>query len=428
MNQDGRAGDMPGRDEVAAMATADLRNLLATTHDSTIAGWAIRELPVVPEDGREHLTVEAVGRAVDRFDTPPCYAIAEYIRRLDTPEQLGNHPGFIRAVLREGPIHDDNIVHDVTRPIDVVDSQDQATVGQFIDDLVTALDREPKGHEGATSLLETIRRVQFAESEVERDEYVRPNTRISAQPVSLSDQATAVADHADSIAAVMARQPDPNLAHTPRTATSALVVLHGIAATDPVAVAEHWILQQVVRVLREFSPRSLGFDEARGVILAVSGAQPAAVTPHVDLLVASVAAGLRAAEPAPKHESVKTATRRLALVVDLLKTHPEQTVEAANWASLRSAFANAGPATRGAGGALLDAAEDSSHPLGRAFLLRLVAVAARKSPETFASQLDRVDAIGEATTVHENDGGPRSQPVDVENAANAVRRAVEGGD
>ena len=367
MNQDGRAGDMPGRDEVAAMATADLRNLLATTHDSTIAGWAIRELPVVPEDGREHLTIEAVGRAVDRFDTPPCYAIAEYIRRLDTPERLGNHPGIIRAVLREGPIHDDNIVHDVTRPVDVLGSQDQAT---------------------------------------------------------------AVADHADSIAAVLARQPDPNLAHTPRTATSALVVLHGIAATDPVAVAEHWILQQVVRILREFSPRSRGFDEARGVILAVSGAQPAAVTPHVDPVVASVAAGLRAAEPAPncEHESAKTATRRLALVVDLLKTHPEQTVEAANWASLRSAFANAGPATRGDRGPLLDAAEDSSHPLGRAFLLRLVAVAARKSPETFASQLDRVDAIGEATTVHENDGGPRSQPVDVENAANAVRRAVEGDD
>ena len=414
--------DGPTRDELAALPTDELRELLSATRDPTVAGRAIRALPVSPAASQE-TTIDDVARAVERFDDPPYYAVAEYCRRVEQPAMLTAHPALLGSALWEGPIHDDNYVHEVTTPIDALGSRDDPAAGTFVDDLVAALDREPQGHEGATSLLETIRRVQFAESEIERDEYGAPETPLTADTVPLSAHADSVAEHADSIAAVLARQYDPGLAQTSETARAALVVLHGIAATDPGTVADQRVLEQVVRALRELSPRNRAFPAARSVLVSVAEARPDAVAPHVDPVVASVAAGLRAADadtesgPDPR----ETATKRLVLVADLLATHPEETVEAADWARLRSAFGHAGPATRDAGGALLGAAAEIEEPLARALLLELVAVAARESPETFAAHRDRIEAL--AREVLADDGRERAP-----GRASAERRIADAVD
>lgn len=285
----------------------------------------------------------------------------------------------------------------MTGPVSALGYQDHPAAASFVPDLVAALDQEPRGHEGATTLLRAIRRVQFAEGDVERDEYGHPATRISAHDVPLSDHAKAIVEHADSIAAVLARQYDSRLAQTTETVTEALVVLHGIAVTDHSAVVKNRILQQIVRSLREFPPTSNRYHEARGVLETVAGTNPDSIAPHVDPIVADTAAGLRAAEPDPDSSSDprERAVRRLGLVGILAETHPEETAEAVDWAGLDNAFAGAGPATRKAGGVLLDKADDIDHLVGQALLLQLIAVAARESPETFAPKLSHVEKIAD---------------------------------
>jgi len=421
--------DRPSRSELAELSTAEVRTLLATTSDSRVARRCIETLPVTPADGTAGTTLPDVRRAVEALDPAPYYGVASYLGRVadERPELLVEHAELLRAVVRYDT-NDDNYIETATGPVRTLAAVAPDAAAEFVGALAGALDAEPTGHEGATTILETIKWVLFPVDEADDDR------RVSARHLDPGEQAHAVAAHSASVADCLSRQYDPHVHHTSRTATEALVVLHGIAVADPGAVADDHHLQQVVRALGRFGPTTRRYDEACGALSAVAVAEPDAVAPHVDPVVSDAATAVRTAVLAADAATPdgdgddRTGGRRpggrpqdvvagLRPVIELAETHPEATVEAARWADLHGALSGVGPEAAAVAGPLLDAAEGTDQTAVRALLLRLTAAVASErewAPSTAGEILDRAVAVAAAADDRR-----------VRQAADRVHRAVE---
>lgn len=403
------------------MSVSERRALLAAAEDPEFAGRCLRELPVDPEDGEA--TVADVARAVTELDPAPLYEAAGYANRVaeTSPRLLVEHPALVETLLRSGVVNDDNYVREATAPVRALAAVDPELAAPFVDALVSMLDHEPSGHEGATEILRTLRHVQFGDETV---------ARAATEPAVLSHPeaggcARRLVEHSASVAAVLARQHSPDVHHTASTVEEALLVLHGIAVTEPAAVADDYHLRQVVRVLRESSPTTRRYHEACGLLAAVATAQPEAVAPHVDAVVSDTAARIREAvhRQAASEGTVargrrpRAAVAGVQVVTELAETHPEATVEAARWAGLRRAVNGVGEAAAMVVGPVLDAAESTDHAAVRALCLRLVATLAGErawEPAIADEILDRTVALVAASDEHTVDA-----------AASEVHRVVE---
>lgn len=415
MSDDGEGEDPLSREEISELSAPELRGLLATTESSRTAARCIRELPVKPEEGSVASTVEDVIRVLEDLEQPPLYAAAEYANRVGATdlELLLAHPTVLETVLREGTVGDDNYIRTAVGPVRALAREDPSMAVPFVGDVVAMLDREPTGHEGATTLLRTLKTVQFGAESLERtaDELDRlPHPEPQGAPEALVEHSASVAD-------TLARQRSPRVHHTTTTAREAAAVLHGIAVTEPATVTDDYHLRQVGRALREFDGTSQQWMDAFGVLAVVLEHDPSAVVPHVEPIVGGIPRSLERAGDSEIGPTPRNAVRKLGVVVRLAEHHPELTATAARWARLQQGFRAVGEEAVQGSLILLRAVTegDVTEDRARALLLELVAIAAERGPGALAPYRDEIAPL-------ESDDDSR-----VQRAAGRALRAIDRG-
>lgn len=397
MTRDETDDGRPSRQELSGMSTPAVRASLSTTGDARLAGDCIRALPVAPGDAAVETTVEDVTRALEAVEPAPAHAAAAYAGRVvDADPALLDGHDLLETLCAEGPVNDDNYVRSVCGVVRGLATAAPALAVPRLDGLATLLDREPSGHEGATTVLRTMWHVGFgAGTDGKREREHRTGGRVPDPVPGEHDHATALAAHAEPVAAVLDRQYAARVHHTSTTVEAATGLLHGIATVEPAAVADDDVFRQVVRVLGGHDRPARAWRHALGVLETVLEHDPAAVDPHVEALVTGVARSMATATDGDRVSRV--AAREAAVLVVLLETLPGPTVSAARWAGVERAYADLGAAAVEPVRALLRPVTDGtvSHPGARGLLLELVAVGTERDPERAAVVHEAVAAIGD---------------------------------